>query len=175
MADVPIGGQEVQFNSADVLAWMAERRTLVRPLLWDKGIPNPLPPLPFRRKPVVTHVTHEWVLVIYPGGWQPRESESSLGDDSQWQMRSVWTIAPAHATAIGHKAPFPLELAARCLRLFSLDGDRIYDPFLGSGTTMVAAENLGRRCFGMELSPAYAAVILQRLHDLGLEPRLTDA
>jgi DNA modification methylase len=41
----------------------------------------------------------------------------------------------------------------------------IYDPFLGSGTTMIAAQNLGRRCFGIEISPAYCAVILQRFKD----------
>lgn len=41
----------------------------------------------------------------------------------------------------------------------------VYDPFLGSGTTMVAAQNLGRRCFGMEISGNYCAVILQRMSD----------
>jgi DNA modification methylase len=51
----------------------------------------------------------------------------------------------------------------------------VYEPFAGSGTTLVAAEQLGCRAFGMELSPAYGAVILQRLKDLGLEPRLADA
>lgn len=49
----------------------------------------------------------------------------------------------------------------------------VYDPFLGSGTTMVAAENLGRICYGMEISPAYCAVILQRMKDMDLEPRLS--
>ena len=47
-----------------------------------------------------------------------------------------------------------------------------YDPFLGSGTTMVAAEQLGRLCYGLEIAPAYVAVILERLTDLGLTPRL---
>jgi len=48
----------------------------------------------------------------------------------------------------------------------------VYDPFLGSGTTMVAAEQTGRICFGMELEPKYVAIILQRMADMGLEPRL---
>lgn len=42
------------------------------------------------------------------------------------------------------------------------DGD-VYDPFLGSGTTMVAAQNLGRKCYGVEISPNYCAVILDRM------------
>jgi len=53
------------------------------------------------------------------------------------------------------------------------EGD-VYDPFLGSGTTMVAAEQLGRLCYGMEISPPYVAVALQRLADMGLEPRKVD-
>ena len=48
----------------------------------------------------------------------------------------------------------------------------VFDPFLGSGTTMVAAEQLNRRCFGMELEPKYCAVILERMTDMGLDPRL---
>ena len=53
------------------------------------------------------------------------------------------------------------------------DVTEVYDPFLGSGTTMVAAEQLGRVCYGMEISPKYVAVILQRMKDMGLEPKLT--
>lgn len=49
-----------------------------------------------------------------------------------------------------------------------------YDPFLGSGTTMVAAEQLGRICYGMEIEPKYVAVALERMAGMGLEPRLTE-
>lgn len=51
-------------------------------------------------------------------------------------------------------------------------GDLIFDPFAGSGTGFVAAEHLGRRMFGMEISPSYCAVILQRMVDLGLKAGL---
>ena len=51
-------------------------------------------------------------------------------------------------------------------------GDHILDPFLGSGTTMVAAEQLGRICYGMEIEPKYVAVTLERMAGMGLEPRL---
>ena len=46
-------------------------------------------------------------------------------------------------------------------------GDAVFDPFLGSGTTMVAAEQLGRRCFGIEIEPKYVAVALERMTALG--------
>jgi DNA modification methylase len=50
----------------------------------------------------------------------------------------------------------------------------IIDPFLGSGTTMIAAEQAGRICYGMELEPKYVAVTLERMSDMGLEPELVD-
>ncbi len=56
---------------------------------------------------------------------------------------------------------------ARPIRNHGAEGDIVYDPFLGSGTTMLAAERLGRRCFGLEISPKYCAVILQRMKDAG--------
>lgn len=67
----------------------------------------------------------------------------------------------------------PVELVEAMVRNSSPVGGRVFDPFCGSGTTLVAAHRLGRRGLGVELSPAYCAVILERLSALGLEPRLT--
>lgn len=79
-----------------------------------------------------------------------------------WQMRSVWTISPAKASQVGHKAPFPLELARRCIALFSLEGDMVYEPFCGSGTTIIAADKLGRTCCAMELEQRYVDLAILR-------------
>jgi hypothetical protein len=54
---------------------------------------------------------------------------------------------------------------------FSSDASLTYDPFVGSGTTIVAAEQSGRRCYGIEIEPKYCAVILERMSGMGLEPR----
>ena len=67
-----------------------------------------------------------------------------------------------------HTAAYPVDLPAEYIKAFDSD---VYDPFLGSGTTIVAAENLGRVCYGIELAEKYVAVVLERLQDLGLEPR----
>lgn len=64
----------------------------------------------------------------------------------------------------GHPCPKPLQLWTEILSTLAI-GETIYEPFTGSGTTMVAGQNLGRRVFGLEISPAYCAVILQRMAD----------
>jgi DNA modification methylase len=78
----------------------------------------------------------------------------------------------ASAGAGGHPAPFPAGLPTAIMK--SWPGD-VFDPFLGSGTTLVAAEQTARRAVGIEIEPVYAAVALERLSELGLEPRLADA
>ena len=57
----------------------------------------------------------------------------------------------------------PIELLARALQHASRPGDVVLDLFLGSGSTMVAAQQLGRKCYGVELEPTYCAVILRRM------------
>ncbi|HUW30183.1 MAG TPA: DNA methyltransferase, partial [Planctomycetota bacterium] len=72
-----------------------------------------------------------------------------------------------------HPTEKPVELFARAIRNSSEPGHIVCDWYLGSATTMVAAENLSRICYGIELEPKYVAVALQRMKDMGLEPRLS--
>jgi len=74
-----------------------------------------------------------------------------------------------------HSAPFPRALVEFFVKAFSDGGDIVFDPFLGSGTTMAAAHVLDRVGYGMEISPAYCDVILRRLANLaGVEPVLAE-
>ena len=71
----------------------------------------------------------------------------------------------------GHAAPYPVGLPTFFIKAYSKEKDIWYDPFLGSGTTLIACENTGRKCRGIEISPEYCAVILQRFKDAtGKEP-----
>lgn len=70
------------------------------------------------------------------------------------------------AKIVGHSAAFPVGLPTFFLQCLSETGDRAYDPFLGSGTTLIAAEQLSRKCYGMEISPAYCDVIVERWQNL---------
>ncbi len=86
---------------------------------------------------------------------------------------TVWDCDRAPVNEF-HPTQKPPELAQRAMRNSSEAGHVVFDPFLGSGTTMVAAEQLGRVCYGCDISAPYVAVSLQRMADMGLEPRLVD-
>lgn len=82
---------------------------------------------------------------------------------------TLWDIELDKNVEGGHSTQKPVECMARPMR--NHEGD-VYDAFLGSGTTAVAAEQLGRVCYGMEIAPQYVAVTLERLSLMGLVPEL---
>ena len=88
-----------------------------------------------------------------------------ITDDDVWELPRQTTNGEKH-----HNAEKPVELPRRAMTNSSDSGDIVADLFLGSGTTMVAAEQLGRVCYGMEIEPRYVAVALQRMADMGLSP-----
>ena len=96
------------------------------------------------------HKQHELILYFGPYGGQPTQ----CGD--------VWDFArdfdPDHPT------PKPVGLVLKAIQTAKIDS--VYDPFLGSGTTIIAAEQLGRRCYGIEISPQYTDVCIQRWETL---------
>lgn len=83
---------------------------------------------------------------------------------------TVWSV-PLE-TNKDHAVAFPVELPRRCITACSRPGDIVVEPHCGSGTTIAAAEQTGRLCRGIEIAPKYVAVALQRLADMGLEPKL---
>ncbi len=89
--------------------------------------------------------------------------EGLPADEAREWASQIWTFGGESAKRIGHPAPFPLELPRRCIRLFSYQGDRVFDPFAGSGTTLVAALREGREAYGAEIDPEYRALALRRI------------
>lgn len=90
----------------------------------------------------------------------PKEEESAWG---QW---AIWDISTVNKRTGGHPAEFPVELPARFIKMHTRPGDIILEPFCGAGTTMIAAEQLGRVCYGVELDPHYCDIILARWEKL---------
>lgn len=75
-------------------------------------------------------------------------------------------LPPFRSEAVQHEAAFPVGLPSFFVKAYSDKGDNVYEPFCGSGTTLIAAEQLGRKCYGMEISPQYCDVIVKRWETL---------
>lgn len=109
------------------------------------------------------HVRHE------PCWYAVRDGKPAQRTDDRTQT-TLWQINLDKNVDGGHSTQKPLECMERPIRNHKFDV--VYDPFLGSGTTLVACERLGRQGRGVEISPAYCAVALERLAGMGLEPEL---
>lgn len=108
--------------------------------------------------------------IVY--GWAPGEPHAFHGGR---RLDTVWEI-PRPSASRDHPTMKPVELVARALEYSSRRGDRVYDPFVGSGTTVIAAEQLGRRCLALEIDPRYAQVALERWeHFTGREAECLEA
>ncbi len=88
------------------------------------------------------------------------------GDEFMEATLDVWEIPAESATRVGHPAPFPVALVERCIQLFTYDGDVVLDPFMGSGTTAVAAVNTGRRYVGYDTDPDYVRQARERVSSM---------
>ncbi len=110
----------------------------------------------------------------------PREKRAALGLPHKDTIRrdefleftlDVWEMQPASAKRVGHPAPFPIELPWRLIKLYTYENDLVLDPFLGSGTTAKAANNLDRHYVGYDLDPSYIERAKRRLEE-GAQQRL---
>lgn len=96
-------------------------------------------------------------------------------DEMQAWFRSFWTDIKGASTRDGHPAPYPVELAERLVRMFSFAGDTVLDPFLGTGSTSIAALRHGRNSIGNELEPKYLKIARSRAEAELKTPRLHGA
>ncbi|HEX3620708.1 MAG TPA: site-specific DNA-methyltransferase [Acidimicrobiales bacterium] len=116
--------------------------------------------------PVLRDVS-ERVVVAGKGRFdRARAGESSLSTDEFMEATlDVWHLPPERARRVGHPAPFPVELPQRLIELYTYRGDLVLDPFLGSGSTAVAAVRTGRRYCGYDTDPAYVELARARVAD----------
>lgn len=111
---------------------------------------------------------HEYLLVFVKDFFsRPDKGISDINKENFiTNTLSVWKVKPESARRIGHPAPFPLELAKRVISLYSYVGDAVLDPFAGSGTTLVAAKEMGRTYVGYEVEPKYCEIARERLENI---------
>jgi DNA modification methylase len=116
-------------------------------IIWDK------------QHPVLTRKdylgAHEWCFY----GWREGAAHQFFGPTN---VTDLWSIKKVNPQNMVHLTEKPVELAARALEYSSKPGENVLDLFGGSGSTLIAAEQTGRRAFLMELDPLYCDVIVQR-------------
>ena len=110
---------------------------------------------------------HEYIMVFSKGSFvrqKPDDKENTISKEQfmEW-TKSVWSMNPESARKVKHPAPFPIELPYRLMQLYSFEGDVVLDPFMGSGTTAIAALKTGRKYFGYENEPGYARLAEERI------------
>jgi DNA modification methylase len=109
---------------------------------------------------------HRFEPILY--GWLPDGAHYFIEDRRQ---DDVFEIDKPHVNDL-HPTTKPVELIARMIRNSSREGELVFDPFCGSGSTLLAAHQLQRIGYGVEVDPGYLAVTLERLSMLGLKPEL---
>lgn len=145
-------------NKRDLVRWLADRiEDLVDVIVWDKvnGAPQ-------MQAAVLTNV-YEFIFVMGGNG-----SRAIPFADWHGTVGNVVRVDPRgkNDNADKHRAVMPLELPAWVMQTLCPEAKTIAEPFCGSGTTLIAAEQLGRKCYGMEISPAYCDVIVKRWETL---------
>jgi DNA modification methylase len=124
---------------------------------------------------------HEYILVFCKAGFSRQNRAQRRATISREDFleftRSVWTFPAVSAKIIGHPAPFPVELPHRLIQLYTYEGDIVLDPFMGSGSTAIAALQGNRHYLGYEIEPEYVQLATKRITQFRREfmaPKLLD-
>jgi len=108
----------------------------------------------------------ELIVIFYKKYWKKtsgsKKSDINKKEFMEW-TNGLWTFSGESKKRVGHPAPFPIELPKRCIKLFSYIGDTILDPFMGSGTTLIAAYLNNRKVIGIEFDKTYCELAKRRL------------
>lgn len=107
----------------------------------------------------------EMIVILYKKHWKKLKrgvSDITKQEFMEWTS-GVWNFSGESRKRVGHPAPFPVELPKRCIKLFTYVGDTVLDPFLGSGTTLIACHQLKRKGIGVEIDPNYFELAIRRI------------
>jgi len=154
-ADITTIAKQTGFNYHSTIIW--NEQNISRRTAWGSWLSAAAP---YVIAPV------EVIVILYKKYWKKtggsRKSDISRKEFMDW-TNGVWNFMGESKKRIGHPAPFPVELPRRCIKLFSFVGDTILDPFLGSGSTLLACLQAGRKGIGVEIDKKYCELARQRL------------
>lgn len=136
---------------------------------WSKSwsVPEPVKSRPSRQTEYILQLSRDRPPFFDKTAWQrlpPHLGGPNLRYESSEKLTDVWSL-PTSGGKNGHGAEFPLSLPGRCIALTTKPGDVVLDPFVGSGSTALAALELGRRFIGFDISDEYVAMAKERISD----------
>jgi len=122
---------------------------------------------PYEPNAVVKNDIEFILMERKPGGYRAPDVPSRVlsvisAENHQKWFQQIWSGLPGASTK-EHPAPYPLEVAERLVRMFSFVGDTVLDPFMGTGTTTIAAARCGRNSVGCEIDPQYFGLAKSRV------------
>ncbi|MCH7826979.1 MAG: site-specific DNA-methyltransferase [Bacteroidetes bacterium] len=108
----------------------------------------------------------ELIVILYKDDWK-KTNGSKISDITKEEFientNGIWTFHGESKKRIGHPAPFPKELPYRAIKLFSYQNDLVFDPFAGSGTTLIVAANTDRKAVGLDIDKNYCELAKNRI------------
>ncbi len=108
----------------------------------------------------------ELIVILYKDQWK-KTNGSKISNITKEEFieytNGLWTFNGESKRKIGHPAPFPKELPYRAIKLFSYEGDVVFDPFVGSGTTLIVAANTNRKAVGLDIDKKYCELARNRI------------
>lgn len=163
-ADITTIAKQIGFKYHSTIIW--NEQNISRRTAWGSWLSATAP---YVIAPV------EVIVVLYKKYWRKtsgsRKSDITKKEFMEW-TNGVWNFSGESKKKVGHPAPFPVELPRRCIKLFSFVGDTILDPFLGSGSTLLACLETEREGIGVEIDRKYCELAKQRLQTEGLIDQL---
>jgi len=155
-ADIVTIAKEVGFKYQSTIIW--NEQNISRRTAWGSWLSASAP---YVIAPVET------IILLYKHQWKRKKKGISTVEKEQFieWTNGVWTFNGESRKKIGHPAPFPVELPRRCIKLFSFIEDIVLDPFLGSGSTLIAALEEGRQGIGIEIDSSYVELAIKRIEE----------
>jgi modification methylase len=163
-ADIVVRARRIGFDNLSPIFWykIANARYEV-----ENGNGGGFLGKPYEPNAIIKNDVEFILMLRKPGGYrQPtdeqREASRLTKEEHQEWFQQVWSGLTGESTR-NHPAPYPVELAYRLVRMFSFSGDTVLDPFMGTGTTLLAAARCDRNSIGVEIEPSYLKMAKSRL------------